>query len=208
MQEHKSEKQQNIHNPSSPQSPSTPSALSHLIDYQQHHNQSQHLYDTQSPSFSGLDRQFMPMEDPIPTESFMNASADRHTSTLSQSRRSSLSGKLSGKVHVCQVSRCQRKFKRLEHLKRHMRTHTLERPFTCSMPGCNKSFSRSDNLSQHIKTHQRREMRANALPVDPSKSRFSHSNSPEQQVREHQDPNNVNMMNLNWHAGNGSAVDC
>ncbi|CAO3678009.1 unnamed protein product [Umbelopsis vinacea] len=208
MHEHKSEKQQNIHNPSSPQSPSTPSALSHLMDYQQHHDQSQHLYDTQSPSFSGLDRQFMPMEDPIPTESFMNASADRHTSIHSQSRRSSLSGKLSGKVHECQVSRCQRKFKRLEHLKRHMRTHTLERPFTCSMPGCNKSFSRSDNLSQHIKTHQRREMRANALPVDPSKSRCSHSNSPEQQVREHQNPNNVNMMNLNWHAGNGSAVDC
>ncbi|KAI8072023.1 hypothetical protein BDF21DRAFT_309942, partial [Thamnidium elegans] len=59
------------------------------------------------------------------------------------------------KSHICPVSQCQRKFKRLEHLKRHMRIHTLERPFGCSFPNCHKTFSRSDNLSQHTKTHQR-----------------------------------------------------
>ncbi|KAI9288591.1 hypothetical protein BC943DRAFT_357455 [Umbelopsis sp. AD052] len=207
MQEHKSDKQQNIHSPSSPQSPSTPSALSQLIDYQQHHEQSQHLYETQPPSFTNLDRQFISMEDPMPTDSFMTTER-HHGSIHNQSRRSSTSGKVCGKVHVCQVSHCQRKFKRLEHLKRHMRTHTMERPFTCSIDGCNKSFSRSDNLSQHIKTHQRREMRANTLPEDHTKPRFNNSTSPEHQVRESHDTSNVNMLNMSWHAGNASSVGC
>ncbi|KAI8147684.1 hypothetical protein BJV82DRAFT_552611 [Fennellomyces sp. T-0311] len=63
------------------------------------------------------------------------------------------------KSHVCPIMQCQRRFKRLEHLKRHMRIHTLERPFACTYPGCHKTFSRSDNLSQHMKTHQRHEER-------------------------------------------------
>ncbi|KAF9928861.1 hypothetical protein FBU30_002070 [Linnemannia zychae] len=52
----------------------------------------------------------------------------------------------SAKNHFCPVSGCMKRFKRLEHLKRHTKTHTLERPFACSTAGCNKRFSRSDNL--------------------------------------------------------------
>ncbi|KAJ2956820.1 hypothetical protein NQZ79_g7398 [Umbelopsis isabellina] len=205
MRENKSE-QQSLHNPSSPQSPTTPSGLSHMIDYQQQHP-SQHLYDTHTSSFNGMTRQFMLMEDPIPTESFMEASPEKQAEA-STSRRMSSSSKGSTKMHICQVSHCQRKFKRLEHLKRHMRTHTLERPFTCTIPGCNKSFSRSDNLSQHIKTHQRREMRAYGGTMESTKPRFRDSNSPEHATRNHEDQNNVEMMNLNWHAGNVSSVGC
>lgn len=57
------------------------------------------------------------------------------------------------KAFVCPLFSCGRLFKRMEHLKRHLRTHTMERPFTC--PKCKKRFSRSDNLNQHLRTHDR-----------------------------------------------------
>jgi uncharacterized Zn-finger protein len=77
---------------------------------------------------------------------------------MSNERRSNNASNAT-KSHVCPVTQCQRRFKRLEHLKRHMRIHTLERPFACTYPNCSKIFSRSDNLSQHMKTHQRHEDR-------------------------------------------------
>ncbi len=50
------------------------------------------------------------------------------------------------KSHSCPIPTCGRLFKRLEHLKRHVRTHTQERPYVCQC--CEKAFSRSDNLAQ------------------------------------------------------------
>ncbi|KAJ5461276.1 uncharacterized protein N7458_002828 [Penicillium daleae] len=56
------------------------------------------------------------------------------------------------KSHSCPIPSCGRLFKRLEHLKRHVRTHTQERPYPC--PYCSKAFSRSDNLAQHRRIHE------------------------------------------------------
>lgn len=56
------------------------------------------------------------------------------------------------KSHSCPIPMCGRLFKRLEHLKRHVRTHTQERPYICTL--CSKAFSRSDNLAQHRRTHE------------------------------------------------------
>ncbi|KAL5627378.1 hypothetical protein BROUX41_003531 [Berkeleyomyces rouxiae] len=44
---------------------------------------------------------------------------------------------------------CTLSFTRSEHLSRHIRRHTGERPFTCH---CNRSFTRLDNLRQHAQT--------------------------------------------------------
>ncbi|KAI0023232.1 Ste12-like transcription factor [Xylariomycetidae sp. FL0641] len=67
------------------------------------------------------------------------------------------------KSHSCPIPTCGRLFKRLEHLKRHVRTHTQERPYIC--PHCSKAFSRSDNLAQHKRTHDRGENGEGGLPL-------------------------------------------
>ena len=47
--------------------------------------------------------------------------------------------------HVCAT--CTRSFARLEHLKRHERSHTKEKPFEC--PECTRCFARRDLLLRH-----------------------------------------------------------
>src|SRR5271154_4629472 len=47
--------------------------------------------------------------------------------------------------HVCGT--CGRSFARLEHLKRHERSHTKEKPFEC--PECARCFARRDLLLRH-----------------------------------------------------------
>ncbi|RPB13708.1 hypothetical protein P167DRAFT_485649 [Morchella conica CCBAS932] len=54
---------------------------------------------------------------------------------------------------MCKEKGCLRKFKRPEHLRRHARTHTQERPYKCGV--CGRPFSRSDNLKAHLRTHMK-----------------------------------------------------
>lgn len=51
--------------------------------------------------------------------------------------------------HTCAI--CQRCYAKAEHLLRHERTHTKEKPFAC--PVCRRTFARQDSLVRHRKVH-------------------------------------------------------
>ncbi|KAI5459547.1 hypothetical protein BGZ63DRAFT_489379, partial [Mariannaea sp. PMI_226] len=48
---------------------------------------------------------------------------------------------------------CGQCFSKTEHLARHVRSHTKERPFRCD--ACGKSYSRQDSLLRHSRVHER-----------------------------------------------------
>ncbi|CEO59752.1 hypothetical protein PMG11_04416 [Penicillium brasilianum] len=72
------------------------------------------------------------------------SSNSSHTGLKARRRR-----KTSKEERICPV--CTQAFKKAEHLARHMRSHTKEKPFNC--PVCNKAFARQDTLLRHSRSH-------------------------------------------------------
>ncbi|KAF9733976.1 C6 transcription factor [Paraphaeosphaeria minitans] len=55
------------------------------------------------------------------------------------------------KERLFQCSTCKRSFIRVDHLMRHVRSHTKQRPYVC--PTCSKCFARVDLLKRHVANH-------------------------------------------------------
>jgi hypothetical protein len=78
-------------------------------------------------------------------------------------------------AHVCPL--CHRRFNRAEHVRRHQRVHTQERPYECSWAGCSRRFARRDNLAQHERTHERRAERRRQKALMRQEQQTNHLSS-------------------------------
>lgn len=140
-----------------------------LLEMSRHSTPQQHTVEGATDESQSQQRQSMPMNQ-VQIEDFAQYSASpsqdyrqplqhhavqRTSGGVFRRARSATVSEMSPypqKSHSCPIPMCGRLFKRLEHLKRHVRTHTQERPYLCTL--CNKAFSRSDNLAQHRRTHE------------------------------------------------------
>lgn len=77
--------------------------------------------------------------------------------------------------HVCTI--CTRGFARLEHLKRHERSHTNEKPFQCA--ACGRCFARRDLVLRHQQKLHSQVSRRSLLPNAPTSAPASNGTQPE-----------------------------
>ncbi|KAF9574446.1 hypothetical protein EC968_006430 [Mortierella alpina] len=91
----------------------------------------------------------------VPLESQTSPSVARKLSVTKGSGKATAGGATSSpKTFQCTgYPGCNMVFTRSEHLARHERKHTGEKPYKCIVPNCPRTFSRYDNMIQHTQTH-------------------------------------------------------
>ena len=106
---------------------------------------------------------------PVPAPVDSDGSDNDHASSLRKDDHGPPSKKKKGQRFFCtDFPPCNLSFTRSEHLARHIRKHTGERPFQCH---CGRRFSRLDNLRQHAQTvHINEDIPGDSLAATGSRS--------------------------------------
>ncbi|XP_076942538.1 transcription factor IIIA-like [Bidens hawaiensis] len=98
------------------------------------------------------------------------------------------------KMNVCED--CGASFKKPAHLRQHMLSHSLQRPFTCPLKDCNSSYRRKDHLNRHIIQHQGKIF---LCPKANCKSKFSFQGNMTRHVKEMHDDSDDNTSKQKQH---------
>ncbi|XP_022213510.2 LOW QUALITY PROTEIN: proline-rich protein 36 [Drosophila obscura] len=86
--------------------------------------------------------------------------------------------------------KCNREFKKREHLVQHIKLHAGLRPYKCSEEGCDKAFSRKEHLSRHLISHSGKKL----FNCEACHKPFSRKDNLSKHMRIHTHPPNETLF--------------